>query len=652
MKSGEIFIQDSMSSCGASCIYYIVYHYGGYVPLETIKLDTNTTKNGTNALELVNTLRKYGFISYGERKKIDEINNLPIICHTNTDGYNHFMVITNIKDNKVYTMDPRYGFKTYNKNYFNKIYTGIILSIYPTNIIKKVKPNNINILKEYILSKKTISIILISIVILILELIISLYVKISIKYNINYIFIILSFILYILIYIKNSILINIDNNINKKLNKRFFNHIFNLDYKYITNKRNGEILKKVEDLKFIKDFYFDIIYKELFNIVTLFICVFIMIFISYKLSLLNILFYILYIFITYISYSKLYRLNIYNIESNNNYYNNLSECLNNYESIRNINDIDYLNKRINKTYDKYLNNNINLSKYLNIITCIKSFIINISTLFISILGLFYIKNNLIKWDDLIIFLSISSIFNSSCEDITNTINDYMHFKGLKRHIEDFLSIDKQNYRGDIKDFKTIDIKGLYYSYNNYNCVLNNINIKIYKKDKILIKGKSGCGKSTLVKILSGNINDYKGNILIDGREEHNNLKNLAIYVGQNEGLFMGSIYENITLNKNIDISKIIDICMLNDVINKRVDKLNSIILENSSNISYGEKSRIILARALCKKPQILILDETLSGVSESLENKILTNLLSIEDLTLIYITHRNKDKYFKKTIKL
>ena len=57
---------------------------------------------------------------------------------------------------------------------------------------------------------------------------------------------------------------------------------------------------------------------------------------------------------------------------------------------------------------------------------------------------------------------------------------------------------------------------------------------------------------------------------------------------------MGSIYENITLNKNIDISKIIDICMLNDVINKRVDKLNSIIQENSSNISYGEKSRIIL----------------------------------------------------------
>ena len=114
---------------------------------------------------------------------------------------------------------------------------------------------------------------------------------------------------------------------------------------------------------------------------------------------------------------------MYNIESNNSYYNNLSECLNNYESIRNINDIDYLNNKINSTYDNYLNNNISLSKYLNIITCLKNFIMNISTLFISILGLLYIKHNLIKWDDLIIFLSISSIFNSSCEDITNTIND-------------------------------------------------------------------------------------------------------------------------------------------------------------------------------------------------------------------------------------
>ena len=62
--------------------------------------------------------------------------------------------------------------------------------------------------------------------------------------------------------------------------------------------------------------------------------------------------------------------------------------------------------------------------------------------------------------------------------------------------------------------------------------------------------------------------------------------------------------------------------------------------------------RLILARALLRKPKILVLDESLSGISEDMENKILNNLLKIKDLTLIYITHRNKDKYFEKIINI
>ena len=268
------------------------------------------------------------------------------------------------------------------------------------------------------------------------------------------------------------------------------------------------------------------------------------------------------------------------------------------------------------------------------------------------ISLYFINNNFFAWDNYVIFISLVGILKESINNTSDFINKYIHFKGLKRGAQDFLNIKETNYTNSIKMFNKIVLRDIKYSY-NYKNILNNINITIYRGEKILIKGNSGVGKSTLVKILCGNLDDYTGKIYIDNKEIKNSyLKNITIYVGQKEDLFMGSIEENITLNKKGDINNIINICMLKDFVNNKPGREKYTILEGSSNISYGEKSRIILARALYKKPKILILDETLSGLPSYLENKILNNLLHIKDLTLIYITHREKDKYFKKIIDL
>ena len=93
-----------------------------------------------------------------------------------------------------------------------------------------------------------------------------------------------------------------------------------------------------------------------------------------------------------------------------------------------------------------------------------------------------------------------------------------------------------------------------------------------------------------------------------------------------------------------------NITLLDEAINKRRDKEYTTVLEGASNLSGGERARLILARALYKKPKILIIDETLSSVNEDMEETILKNLLSIENMSLIYITHRNKEKMFKTII--
>ena len=119
-------------------------------------------------------------------------------------------------------------------------------------------------------------------------------------------------------------------------------------------------------------------------------------------------------------------------------------------------------------------------------------------------------------------------------------------------------------------------------------------------------------------------------------------------------MFTDTILNNIVFDKYDEkkFNNIIYLCELNDVINSKHEKENALILEGGINYSKGEKARLILARSLYKNPKILIIDELLSSIPESAEDRIIKRILDNPDITLIYITHRDKKGYFKKVIEL
>ena len=151
--------------------------------------------------------------------------------------------------------------------------------------------------------------------------------------------------------------------------------------------------------------------------------------------------------------------------------------------------------------------------------------------------------------------------------------------------------------------------------------------------------------------------NYDGSIKINDTYEIKNidvdsLRKKVIYVGQDEKLFSGTIRENITGNDNSDVSleQVLELTSLKETLTRRTRGIDTMILEGATNLSGGEKARIFLARALYKNPEILVIDETLSSVSEQMEEDIITKLISIKNLTVIYITHRQKEKFFDTII--
>ena len=194
---------------------------------------------------------------------------------------------------------------------------------------------------------------------------------------------------------------------------------------------------------------------------------------------------------------------------------------------------------------------------------------------------------------------------------------------------------------------SIEVKNLDFSYTNDRKALNNINLTFEKNKKYAIVGESGCGKSTLIKLLMRYYKDYNGDILIDNKDIHkifsNDLYKSMSMIQQNVFMFDDSIKENIKLFANYSDEEVLSICDrsgLSNLISRLPDGINSLVGENGNRLSGGEKQRIAIARSLINNTKILILDESTSALDNETAYNLESSLLSIDDLTLIVVTHK------------
>lgn len=175
--------------------------------------------------------------------------------------------------------------------------------------------------------------------------------------------------------------------------------------------------------------------------------------------------------------------------------------------------------------------------------------------------------------------------------------------------------------------------------------LKNIKFEVKKGDRVAIIGSTGCGKSTLVNLIPRFYDVDDGKILInDINIKDFDLKNLRDLVGmvlQENRLFKGTIRENILWGKKDateeELISALEVAQINDYVLSLDDKYDSIVEQRGSNFSGGQKQRLCIARALIKKPQILILDDSVSALDATTEAN-LTKALNKEFKKMIVFT--------------
>lgn len=243
----------------------------------------------------------------------------------------------------------------------------------------------------------------------------------------------------------------------------------------------------------------------------------------------------------------------------------------------------------------------------------------------------------------------ASVFIST--RIFNPISDFFEQITLMKANIDisqlvFSEVDSRHNKKDrhlkLENIHDINMKKISFKYeNDSKYIIKDLNLNLERGKKYLVIGNSGVGKSTLLKILMGFI-EFDGQLLINKCDlnqynKHSYYSRIA-YVSQSPYVFNRTIRENVDLLNSYSDCQVIE-ALMQVKLNHFTTKLDKLITEDVLQVSGGEKQRLALARALIKKPDILLLDEITSALDKDTTVEIEDLIVGI-GVTTVYVCHK------------
>lgn len=193
----------------------------------------------------------------------------------------------------------------------------------------------------------------------------------------------------------------------------------------------------------------------------------------------------------------------------------------------------------------------------------------------------------------------------------------------------------------------VEIKSLSFAYGNEDGpVLSGLDLTVKPKEFVAIRGESGKGKSTLIKILCKLLTPTEGQVLLDGtdlrRVETVHYRRQLGVVMQDDDLFSGSLVENIAMDPEHPEMPRVEwaarLACIHEDIQRMPMQYMTLVGHMGSTLSGGQRQRVMIARAIYRKPRLLLLDEGTAHLNEEMQQQVLANLRGL-GVTIVAVTH-------------
>lgn len=651
------------SECGLACIAMMINYFVKKISLTTLREEYGVPLGGFNIEQMLKIMNNYNIP--GKAMKVHNIYDLveikePFIAYYNL---NHFVIVEKFKNNKVNIIDPAKGRLKVTVKEFEKEFSGVIICslIEKNNYRVKFKINKdlLEIIKKN--NKFLIFTLVLTFLLQLLTLYIPMYIKYIIdSYNcINDYRKLFSVLFFIVIFyfsfsvVKVRIIAIFHNNFDKMLISKTVKHLLKLPIKFFINRGKGEIIFTINSNQYIRTILSTQIISLFIDIVFLVLYFILMLSYSIKLSIVTIVLGILLVSISIINTKILIKKNQTQLTNITDVQNITNEIVNNISTIKSVGAEKAVFNKWNIGFEKQLKLEIEKSKIDSVLGNIPATIQITYSLIVFVVGIFLGNSEELTIGTIVAFNVLGASFLSPMLSIANS---YLQLSAAKIYINQLLDI--MNSRTEFNeehtnDFKlengNITLKSVYFKYDYFSkYVIDDFNINIKSGEKVALVGASGSGKSTLLMLMAGLYEPSKGIVSVGNNTINANDINKRYYreqlgiVLQESMLFNGSIKDNILLGRcssEEEIAQAVKISNLDSFIQNFSSGLDTIISEEGNNISGGQRQKLCIARAVLKKPKLLLMDEPTSSLDNISESIIMEKLFLLE-ATLLVVAHR------------
>jgi len=689
-KKNKFICQQEYSDCGVICLLNVIQFYGGDIKIEKLRELSGTSRKGTSFLGLYQASLKSGFDSEGLKVGIDYLKSIdsPCILHVVIDNVQHFLICYSFDGSEFIIGDPRTGIEKYTIEKLNEIWTSKSALILKPNgsfkkklfIRKEKRQWFLNLIKEdsgVLIFISTLSLIVnfmgLSIVIFLQKLID----KILPHADKPKLILGLTLLCCLLIirgllgYLRGYFLNFQNRDFNNRLIDKFYSSLLYLPKTFFSNRKIGELTARMEDtlrVQSVLAFIFGDLVKDIMLVlVSLGVVFYYSTFIGFlMLSTIPVFLLIAYWFHDKVV-TQQYDVMAANAKKSSFYINTLQGI----DTIK-IHNNEYNFSLINKLiYGVFQDKIFKLGKLSINIQIIGDLITVIIIIVVLSISSFMVLSKQLLIGEL---AAIFSIVGSMLPSIGNIAFANIKIQGAKVAFErmyEFTSIepepkyggknaneistDIENFNPELKkeenieNFHNLKVSNLSFRFPGHKQLFKKISIEVEKGKISALIGESGQGKTTFFHILSKFYHPETGIITFNSipYDELSTFdwRNILGVVPQEINIFNGNVLENVCLGATEEeFNKIYDFCKqygFDKYFNSFSHSYGTILGEEGVNLSGGQKQLIALARALYKKPQLLLLDEPTSAMDRNTERFVIELLNKLKDqIGILIITHR------------
>ncbi|APG19695.1 colicin V synthesis protein [Kosakonia radicincitans] len=663
-----VIIQSEAAECGNACLSMICGYYGKNIDLFNFRNRYGSPAQGATLTDLNQVAQTTGLKTRALSLDMDEIKELRLPCVLHW-SLNHFVVLVAIKGKRFVINDPAMGRRVIHQKEMSENFSGIALEAWPDSHFTQEKQrsrlNLLDLMRNIVGLKSALSkIFMLSIVIEAVNLLMPMGTQLVTDHVItahdnNLLLVICAGLLFFTLFktavsmIRAWVSLKLNTLTDIQWKTSFFDHLLSLPLAFFEKRNLGDIQSRFSSLDTIRaTFTNNIVMGTIDSIMTVGVLIMMSLYGGWLVWVV-LGFTVCYAAMRIITY-KFYRtiseeLIVKRARSGSHF----------METLYGIATIKSLNLK-NRRSQHWLNTNIDVSnaslrqtRFDMLFGGINTFINSVDQVVILWLGALMVMDNTMTIG---MFMAFNAYRGQFAQRASSLIDLAMQFKMLSLHNERISEIIFSKPEAESPPRKVFEdsagvplqVQNLSYQYDKLTRpVFSNVNITVAAGESVALTGASGIGKTTLLKVMSGLLTPDQGDIFVGDFDVKkigvNNYRACTACVLQEDRLFSGSIADNISgFEYNADRQLIIECaikCNIHEEIMRMPMGYETIIGELGSGISGGQKQRLLIARALYQKPNILFMDEATSHLDANNE-RMINNAIESLNITRIIVAHR------------